>query len=324
MAGQRLASRILCLLLMTLSLLRPLPALAGTTLSITGYRPVFQPCLDSAGTLQVAIRRYEVAGTSYVLLINPRTLAMSVAALASLKTSEAPVTPAQLRDTPFSRALARYTAPPFRLQNHGITRAAHPVTGEFLTVDLCPSRRPFERAMFEAIMALPQRREGPVPVAIAITGSWLEHHREDLTWLAEQAAGGKLAITWVNHSFSHPYEPRTPLERNFLLTPGIDFTREVLATEQLLLENGLVPAPFFRFPGLVADGTLIAKLRELSLIPLGSDAWLAKGEQPKDGSVILVHGNGNEPRGIELLMPLLRGERGIRLLPLQRAVAGTE
>ncbi len=324
LAELRFAARSVLLLLLVAMILLPLPALAGTGPHITGYRPIYQPCFDHTGTLQVAIRRYEVAGTPYVLLVNPWTLATSVTTLASLRTSEAPMDPAQLKATPFSRALARFTASPYRLQNHGITRADHPVVGEFLTVDLCPSRKPFERAMFEAVTALPQHREGPVPVAIAITGSWLEHHREDLAWLVGQAAKGRLAITWVNHSFSHPYDPHAPLERNFLLTPGTDFTREVLATEQLLLENGLVPSPFFRFPGLVADGPLLAKLRELSLIPLGSDAWLAKGEQPKDGSVILVHGNGNEPRGIELLMPMLRGERGIRLLPLQRAVAGAE
>jgi hypothetical protein len=322
LAGTWLAA--VTLLLLTSAHLFSLPALAGTGRHITGYRPIFQPCVDGTGTLQVAIRRYETAGTPYVLLVNPRTLATSVAAFASLRRFSAPVDPAQLQASPFGRALYRYTAPPFRLQNHGMTRADHPVAGEFLTIDLCPSRKPFERAMFEAVMALPQRREGPVPVAIAISGNWLEHHPEELAWLAEQASKGKLAITWVNHSYSHPYAPHVPLERNFLLTPGTDFTREVLATEQLLLENGFVPSPFFRFPGLVADDALLAKLQELSLIPLGSDAWLAKGEQPKDGSVILVHGNGNEPRGIELLMPMLHSDRGLRLLPLPQAAAAAE
>jgi hypothetical protein len=322
--GGRFAAQPISLIFLVSILLLPLTTLAGTGTHITGYRPIFQPCADSSGTRQVAIRRYEVAGTPYVLLVNPRSLATSVATLASIRTSEAPLDLAQFKATAFGRALIRSTAPPFRLQNHGMIRADHPVAGEFLTVDLCPSRKPFERAMFEAVMALPQHREGAVPVAIAISGNWLEHHRKELAWLKEQAVKGNLAITWVNHSYSHPYEPRTPLERNFLLSPAIDFTHEVLATEQLLLEDGLVPAPFFRFPGLVADGTLLARLRELSLIPLGSDAWLAKGEQPKDGSVILVHGNGNEPRGIEVLLPLLRSDRGVQLLPLQRAVAGAE
>jgi len=157
-----------------------------------------------------------------------------------------------------------------------------------------------------------------------MTGSWLANHRDELAWLVGQIREGKLAVTWVNHSYSHPYEPKAPLERNFLLTPGSDFEREVLATEQLLLENGLLPAPFFRFPGLVADGRLLEKLRRLALIPIGSDAWLAKGENPTSGSFILVHGNGNEPQGIKKIMPLLRKEEGIRLLPLGRAFAGVE
>jgi hypothetical protein len=159
-----------------------------------------------------------------------------------------------------------------------------------------------------------------VPVAVAITGAWLRKHPAELSWLGEQVAGRHLEITWVNHSLTHPYDPKVPLNKTFLLTPGTDFQREVLETEQLLLENGLTPSAFFRFPGLVADGTLLEKLRELSLIPLGADAWLAKGEAPTSGSFILVHGNGNEPAGIRKLMPLLQ-HHDLRLLPLRQAFA---
>ena len=62
-------------------------------------------------------------------------------------------------------------------------------------------------------------------------------------------------------------------------------------------------------------------VNELSLIPLGSDAWLAKGEAPRKGSFILVHGNGNEPKGVKLLLPILRNKE-FRLLPLPAAFAG--
>jgi len=65
---------------------------------------------------------------------------------------------------------------------------------------------------------------------------------------------------------------------------------------------------------------VLEKLQQLSLIPIGSDAWLAKGEQPRPGSFVLVHGNGNEPAGIARVMPLLR-EGGLRLLPLREAFA---
>jgi hypothetical protein len=126
----------------------------------------------------------------------------------------------------------------------------------------------------------------------------------------------------VNHSGSHPYDPEAPLARNFLLTPGIDFVSEVLSTERLLLARGLLPSVFFRFPGLVADEKLVRKLRELSLIPVGSDAWLAKGDIPKRGSIILVHGNGNEPQGIMKALPLLRKSGQVKFLPLNEAITG--
>ena len=150
----------------------------------------------------------------------------------------------------------------------------------------------------------------------------LEQHQDELDWLKREIRQGKLAVTWVNHSYHHAYDPKAPLERNFLLTPGTDFEREVLDTEVLMLANGLLPSPFFRFPGLVADGRLLGKLRSLSLIPVGSDAWLAKGEAPKRGSFILVHGNGNEPQGIARVLPLVRETPGLRLLPLKAAFAG--
>ena len=95
----------------------------------------------------------------------------------------------------------------------------------------------------------------------------------------------------------------------------------MLATEQLLIENGLTPSPFFRFPGLVADAGLLTRLRQLWLIPIGSDAWLAKGEVPVNGSFILVHGNGNEPQGVRKLLSLMHGRGFPRLLPLREAFA---
>jgi len=44
---------------------------------------------------------------------------------------------------------------------------------------------------------------------------------------------------------------------------------------------------------------------DYGLIPLGTNAWLAKGEKPENGSVILIHGNKNEPYGIKLMKQVL-------------------
>lgn len=173
-------------------------------------------------------------------------------------------------------------------------------------MDLCPSQRPFEKRLFEGLIALWKDRLYAAPVAVAITGAWALQHEDDLQWIGDQIRAQKLRVTWINHSFHHPYDKSKPLAKNFLLTPGTDFEQEVLANEVMLLEHGLLPSVFFRFPGLVSDCNLIERLKKLSLIPVGSRAWLAKGEIPKSGSIILVHGNGNEPQGVDLLLKLFQ------------------
>ena len=67
-----------------------------------------------------------------------------------------------------------------------------------------------------------------------------------------------------------------------------------------MVSYNIAPSPFFRFPGLVSDQTLIEKLKDFGFIPLGINAWLAKGEKVQDGSFILVQGNSNEKAVIDL------------------------
>lgn len=309
-------SALLLALLLSASFLL-IHAPGATAATITGYTPIFRAGHDRTGTPQIAIRRFQQNDTPRLLVVNPATLATATVAATEMDFGRE-IPSATLQETPYLKALVRHTAPPFLLQNDGARHADQPVDGLFLTVDMCPSVRPFEKEFFSTVARLPQGKEGPVPVAVAMTGRWLERHPTELAWLKEQAATGRLAITWVNHSLTHPYDPTVPLERTFLLTPGTDLEREALATEVLLLENGIIPGPYFRFPGLVADGTLIRKLKELGLIPLGADAWLAKGETPQAGSFILVHGNGNEPPGIKKALALFTSGH-LHLLPLSRA-----
>jgi hypothetical protein len=281
--------------------------------AITKYQVLRLTVRDAAGRLQVAIRSFDCDGIPHLLLVDPVSFLSHDVPAASVSR-----TPAEsgILKTPYLRAVEKYTGSPYPLQNGGATRSGAPVKGEFLTTDLCPSKRPFEREMYDAVGAL--SKNGPVPVAICITGVWLVKHPEQLSYLKREVAAGRLKITWVNHSYHHSYEPKVPLAQNFVLTPGTDFMKEVLDLEQLLLAEGLTPSPFFRYPGLVSDRSTMLRLRELSLIPIGSDAWLAKGESPRNGSFVLVHGNGNEPKGIRLLMPMLK-EKALHLLPLQAA-----
>lgn len=316
------ASPLLRALLVAVALLMAAADLhaAGPVLQ---YRPVFQPFYDDQGTLAAAVRRFRRAAEERFLVLDPVRFEWREAAAAEVLAAR-PATGDQWGQSPFARALVRHTSPPYPLQNDGLREADRPVPGFFLTADLCPSRKPLDRSPLEATAALPGNP--PVPIALMVSGLWILRHEADLAWLKEQENRGRLRITWVNHSQTHRYDPAAPLERNFLLMPGTDFADEVLSLERLLLEKDLMPSPFFRFPGLVSDRRLIERLREMNLIPVGSSAWLAKGETPQPGSIILIHANGNEPDGVRLLLDFYESHREAfgrqerSLLPLREAV----
>lgn len=305
-------------LLPTLLLFLLLAAVPCRAAEISDYRVIRRAASDAGGRPLVAIRSFKADGAARLLAVDPHTLQSFDLAASALSFSDASAQ-ASLDSTPYVAALKRYGAAPYPLQNGGATRARTRADGVFLTVDLCPSKRLFERELFQTAETL--GRGAPVPVAVAVTGLWLVKHPEELSYLKGEGAAGRLAITWVNHTYHHSYEPGVPLEHNFVLTAGTDFSAEVLDLERMLLANGLTPSPFFRFPGLVSDRATMRRLSELSLIPIGSDAWLAKGELPRRGSFILVHGNGNEPKGVKLLLPMLKSGE-LRLLPLPAAFVG--
>lgn len=190
-------------------------------------------------------------------------------------------------DTPYF-TLRRLIADNYELFAKGV--GSFDGRGYMLTGDLCPTAKPLRRDFIEHVQAV-----GVAPIYLCVSGKWIERHAEDLEWL--RSRGG---IVWVNHSYDHYYDPKAPDTRNFLLRPGTDLRREILDAEQLMVENGLIPSPFFRYPGLISDARLSETLLAYGLIPLGSNAWIAKGEVPTDGSIVLVHVNGNEPEGLTL------------------------
>jgi hypothetical protein len=234
-----------------------------------------------------------------------------------------------IADTAYGHALSSAEGRETPLQDAGLVQVQTRRPGIDLTIDLCPSRRPLDRELFNALAEKLGREQKPVPVAIAITGVWMEEHPQDLAWLLSLERDGTLAVTWINHSFHHRTNASLPLRSNFLLESGTNVTSEVLDTEQAMLAAGIVPSVFFRFPGLVSTPNVFGQIIALGLIPVGSDAWLAKNEWPQKGSIVLVHANGNEPVGVQRFLQLLRTEReAIRanrweLLDLRETVADT-
>lgn len=289
---------------------------------VAAYANSFTPYYAKDKKIRIAIRRFTYGAKEKLLVVDPYTFDTFITDAASIDTSQE-VKRDALSRTPFVRALERYTAPDGKLHNSGIVKGEDETGGLFLTVDLCPSRKEFDKELFTSTMELDPKT--PAPVALAISGLWIERHRDDFDWIVKEEKAGRLAVTWVNHTYSHPYNPRKRNIENFLLTPGTDFEKEALREEAVLIEHGEVPSPFFRFPGLVSSDELLLKLKGLSLIPIGANAWIAKGEVPKKGSIILVHGNGNEPEGIKRLLEFFDKNRDgfkkgdLRLLPLKDA-----
>jgi hypothetical protein len=256
------------------------------------------------------IRQFENDGKSYYLLVNPQTLETKIDEPGFYKVK--PMTLAETRvffkNTPYESAISKAEKQSANIQDAGIEEGMPKETGISLTADLCPSHRPLDRVVFTDIFREFQKVERPAPVALSITGIWMLQHPQDLEWLKKMQADHEIYITWINHSYNHRVSAKLPLKENFLLEPGTDINYEVLETEKAMLKNGLLPSVFFRFPGLVSDQQLVYRITDFGLIPIGSDAWLAKGQQSQPGSIVLIHANGNEPLGVEDFIKLLRSK----------------
>lgn len=286
------------------------PGAAGAR--IADYRAAFLSCRRAGAAARLAIRGFSADGRKFLLTVDPEKLTTRIDA-ASCWTCADTTDEAQ-KDTRFLHAIRNAGTQPFAAgaisRNAGLAHGTG--AGSFVTADLCPSRKPLDRGFIDLLAKL-----GPhTPVALSISGAWLARHRADFDWLRAQARSGALDITWVDHSYSHPYTPGLADERNYMLRPGADLTREVFETEKLLLSRGATPSAFFRFPGLVADGRLSSQLRALHLIALAADSWLVLSPPPRPGSIVLVHANGNEPAGLRLFSRLLT--KGKLPQPLRR------
>lgn len=258
-----------------------------------------------------------IAGDKLALVADPEALTTRIERAACLACRDA--SEDDLAATRMGRAIAASAEAPGIarrgfLENAGLTRGARP--GAFVTGDLCPSPKPLDRAFFAGLEAA-----GPhAPVALSISGLWLLRHPADFRWLTGQRDAGALDIVWVNHSFTHPYRKTTPDASNYLLSQRVNPEREILDTERLLIANGETPSLFFRFPGLVSSDPLMQTVRRFHLLTLGADAWLAIGQKPGPGSIVLVHPNGNEPEGLRRFAAgMARGSIARPLEPLTAA-----
>jgi hypothetical protein len=299
----------------------PAPATRLQSLTaVSDYEPVLKACVAPDGRKAVAIREMTVEGQKVDLLADPEALTTRLERQACWTCREE--SESELGATRMGRAIRESASAPGLvhrgfLQNAGLTHGGGR-RGDFVTGDLCPSQKPLDRTFFMALGAASPR----APVALSISGLWLIHHFDDFRWLVDQRNAGALNILWTNHTYHHPYHRKLPDDANFLLSKGVDPEEEILDTERLLIANGETPSLFFRFPGLISSDPLMQAVSQFHLVTLGADAWLALGEKPGRGSIVLVHPNGNEPKGLTLFSADLA--HGAITAPLEPLTAAPE
>lgn len=276
---------------------------------ISRYKVVFGTAVNGSQK-DIVIRKFEKAGKMFYVTVNPNTIETQI--IASEKIIFTPLdweqVCAKFIETPYIQAIVTSKKQSLSLQDSGITHGFPKEKGITLTIDLCPSHKPLDRVIFTSLITEFKKIEQPVPVGLSITGRFMLTHSEDLIWLEDLVKSGEIKVTWINHTYNHNFNPKKQLADNFLLEPSTDINFEILATEIAMLQRGLIFSAFFRFPGLVSSQNLIDKITEYGLIPVGSDAWLAKGQQAHSGSIVLIHGNGNEPIGVKDFIDLLHKE----------------
>lgn len=268
--------------------------LAFPLLAIENYS-LFVRQFWSNDTLYLVTRRFEQNHQPFYLVVNTHTLQTKITAL-----DETLLKPLDndFEQTLFAKRLNESTQKSFKGgATHAFTAIPQAI---YLTMDLCPSSKPgYEDAFLKRLV----KENGKTPIAIAVSSAWIEHHEEAFNELRNNP---NLDITWVNHTHTHFYNRFLEDRENFMLYPKTDINAEILGLEKTLIEKGMTPSVYFRFPGLMANDTLMKELKKTYfLIPLSANAWIAKNEKVKQGSFILVHGNKNEPQGIEMLEAML-------------------
>jgi hypothetical protein len=278
------------------------------TQTIKSYHSFFaEATIRNQETHLLIIRKYIQNSNTLYIAVNPNTLIVDIFPEQKLLIKKDSIKSilSVFPKSAYSKAwkMAKRNEKP--LQDAGVSHALPDKQGVILTIDLCPTEKPLDRSLFLDLLNQLGGFQQPIPITISVSGRWMLKHPEDLDWLKKLDLQNKVSILWVNHSFHHFYNKELPLYLNFMLWKKTNVEEEILLNEITMLENGIMPSVFFRFPGLVSEPKVFEKVMSYGLIPIGSDAWLAKGEHAKNGNIVLVHANGNEPLGVQKFIELL-------------------
>lgn len=246
----------------------------------------------------VVIRELSIESDKFILGVFTQSLTTFIACKKATLNQSRKATKAEASSFLFSAVVDSAKTRVF--PNMNPTVIGEPAFSFVVTIDMCQSSKAWDQSLFVNLNELADLTGAPTPIGIAITGKWAIRHHDSFKELL--SAYPSLEITWINHSFSHPLNKDEHGNYHFLTHPKEKMKPEVILLEQYLIEHKVVPSIWFRFPGLVYDERTLKELNELSLLPLDTNAWLAKNKKVEDGSLILIHGNGNDPVGLDIFV----------------------
>jgi hypothetical protein len=241
------------------------------------------------------LRELNFRGYDAKLVVNPQSLESHLVRNSCLERCSS-LSNREISRTNYGTLLNTSDDGSYPLQNDGVT-AGSSDRYVALTIDMCPSSKGISQNVYDELVRLSKQKGRAIPIGVAMTAAWQNRHRERFKWLKAKAREGRFKIQWINHSSHHRYKRDVPYEYNFMRKSGTDVVDEVLGNEISMLKGGVTPSVFFRFPGLVSSKALIRQISDWGLVALGTRAWFGKGEKAVDGSIILIHGNRNEPSG---------------------------
>jgi len=267
-----------------------------TANAISNYKAILE-CVQFNNNEYIALRSFNFSNRAALLIVEPNSLQTAVVLVNSTKKSNC----STIMQSRYVKLLMGQFSLKHPLQNDGIVSSG---SGVIVTTDLCPSSKSgFEKRLYSALI---KEFKNPVPVTLFITKRWIIKHPKAFAQLQQWNKEGKLAITWGNHTAEHIYHPKLPLNKNFVLSKEEQLQKDILDLEVVLLNRGVLPSVFFRFPGLVSDKNATQRVQALGLITIGTNSWLAKGQSVRQDSIILLHGNKNEPKGVDIFLKLLQ------------------
>lgn len=287
---------------------------------LSDYKSIGRPCRWK-GAPHVAIRSFSQNGARKLLVVNEATLDTQIVLEKDCASYDRPRSLSsnffQALDTYLNKETGgrRFTfGSTYTEANQGFSSFSNSSKGcenkVVLSTDLCPTNNGVFQKNFYSRLANAGLKGKPVTVVIPVSGMWLENHRADFEWLKNLKG---LNIVWANHSETHGLFPKQGRGEYYPTSflPGAScggFWNEVASVEMRLIDLGVKPSIFMRYPGLVSSVEEKQQLRQFGLISLATNAWPAlQGDPTNDynrifkvtdpslptraGSILLGHGN---------------------------------